>query len=119
MNLEIKSLCGISYKELLDKHCNGVYLLHQELDNQANGKISFMLKKDDRYAIYLLNPSRVLPYFTLSGNKNSSLKDIVSKVNKKEKISTYIFTAGETGEYDFFYRFNTKEDACVLMAMYL
>jgi hypothetical protein len=105
MNLETKSLFGISYKELLDKHCNGVYLLHQELDNQANGKISFMLKKDDRYAIYLLNPSRVLPYFTLSGNKNSSLKDIVS--------------TGETGEYDFFYRFNTKEDACVLMAMYL
>jgi hypothetical protein len=111
--------CGINYKELLDKYCNGVYLQHQELDNASNGKITFIFKKDDRYAIYLLNPSRMLPEYSLIGSSETALKDVVSKENKKEKISTYIFTAGETGKYNFSYRFNTKEDACVLMAVYL
>ncbi len=111
--------CGINHKELLDKYCNGVYLQHQELDNTTNGKITFMLKKDDRYAIYLLNPSKILPEYTLTGSSESVIKDIVSNENKKEKISTYVFTAGENGEYYFSYRFNTKEKACVLMAVYL
>jgi len=111
--------CGVNHRELLDKYCNGVYLHHQELGNVPNGKITLLLKKDDRYAIYLLNPSRMLPDFDLAGSKSAELKDVVSQVNRTEKISTYIFTAGESGEYDFNYSFNSSEDACVLMAIYL
>src|SRR5512145_509902 len=113
------SQCGINYKVLLDKYCNGVYLRHQELDNASNGKMTFMFKKDDRYAIYLLNPSRHLPDFTLTGSKASALKDVVSNINKKEKVSSYVFTAGETGEFEFSYNFNTQDKVCVLMAIYL
>jgi hypothetical protein len=111
--------CGVDYKELLDKYCNGVYLQHQELLNGASSKITFILKKDNRYAIYMLNPSRQLPEFSFAGNKASDLKDFYSKVNKEDKTSIYVFTAGKSGEYNFTYMYHTKENACVLMAIYL
>ena len=111
--------CGVNYKEMLEKYCSGVYLQHQELDNSSNGKVSFMFKEGDRYAIYLLNPSKQLPDFNVTGNPESALKEVVSHVNRKDNIASYIFTAGVTGEYELTYNFKTKENACVLMAIYL
>jgi hypothetical protein len=40
-------------------------------------------------------------------------------VNKKEKVTTYIFTAGENGVYTFSYNFGTSQECCVLLAVYL
>lgn len=111
--------CDVNHKELLDKYCTGVYLQHQELDNASNGKVSFMFKEGDRYALYFLNPSRILPEYTLTGINTSSLKDVVNNVNRKDKISLFAFTAGETGMYELSYKFGTNENACVLMAIYL
>ena len=111
--------CGVNYKEMMEKYCTGVYLQHQELGNTNSRKVSFMFKEGDRYAIYLLNPSKMLPEYTLAGSKPSALQEVISNVNKKEKFSSYVFTAGETGEYELSYNFGTKEDVCVLMAIYL
>lgn len=111
--------CGVNHKELLDKYCSGVYLQHQELDNARDRKVTFLLKEGDRYALYFLNPSKMLPEFMLRGSKTTEVMDVVSKVNKKDNISFYSFIANETGEYVLSYNFGTNEDACVLMAIYL
>ncbi|HEX2394162.1 MAG TPA: hypothetical protein VHI78_02390, partial [Bacteroidales bacterium] len=113
------SQCGVNHKELLDKYCTGVYLQHQELDNASNGKVSFLFKEGDRYALYFLNPSKKLPEFMLTGSKATALKDVVRNVNRRDNISLFAFTADETGEYELSYKFGTNEDACVLMAIYL
>lgn len=111
--------CGVNHKELLGKYCTGVYLQHQELDNASDRKVTFLLKEGDRYAFYFLNPSKMLPEFMLTGSKTTAVIDVVSKVNRKDNISLYTFTANETGEYVLSYNFGTNEDACVLMAVYL
>jgi hypothetical protein len=111
--------CGINYKELLNKYCNGVYFQHQEFNRILGKEISFLFKKDNRYALYLLNPDKAFPDYTLQTNGKSKISDVVTTVNKKEKVLTYIFTAGENGEYTFSYNFGTSGESCVLLAIYL
>lgn len=110
--------CSINYKGLLDKYCNGVYLYHKELNNPSAKEIFFLFKKGNRYAIYLLNPSGQLPEFAPSGSV-TKFKDVVTHINKQEKVMSYAFTAGEDGKYTFSYDFKTTGEACVLLAMYL
>jgi len=111
--------CGINYKKILDKYCEGEYLIHQELDNKSDASASLILEKDNRYAVYLLNPSHSIPSFKLEGYGKLPFKDFETKYNQEENYSTYIFTVNETGEYYFSLDFGTEEKACVLMAIYL
>jgi hypothetical protein len=111
--------CGISYKEFLQKYCKGEYLKHQELDNGSGAKVSMILEKDSRYAIYLLNPDISLPELKMEGDTAGLLKDFETIWNQEENFSVYIFTATETGDYYFSLDFGTEEKACILMAIYL
>jgi hypothetical protein len=96
-----------------------VYLQHQELNGAGGKEISFLLKKENRYVIYLLNPSKQFPQFAVKGSNGAELKDLLSLVNKKEKVMSCIFTPGESGAYTFSYYFENPGEACVLMAIYL
>lgn len=111
--------CGINYEEILEKYCGGEYLKHQEINNESGTKVSMILEKDNRYAIYLLNPDISLPSLILEGNRESLFKDFEAEFNQKENYSASLFTATETGEYYFSLDFGTEEKACILMAIYL
>jgi hypothetical protein len=111
--------CGINYKEILQKYCRGDYLKHHELNNRSGAKVSMILEKDSRYAIYLLNPDKSVPILRLVGDSASLIKDFETKFNQKENYSAYLFTAIETREYHFSLDFGTEEKACILMAIYL
>jgi len=111
--------CGINYKEILQKYCKGEYLKHQELNNGSGAKVSMILEKDSRYAIYLLNPDISVPALKFEDYSASLFKDFKTEFNQQENYSAYLFTAAETGEYYFSLDFGTEEKACILMAIYL
>ena len=115
----VSAQCGINYQEFLQKYCKGEYLKHQELNNGYGAKVSMILEKDSRYAIYLLNPDISLPELKMEGDTAGLFKDYETAFNQEENFSVYIFTATETGEYYFSLDFGTEEKACVLMAIYL
>lgn len=111
--------CGINYNEILKKNCFGVYLRHQDYSNITGRNIKLVLTKDNKYAIYLLNPSKSLPELKMSDSNPSLLQDFQESVNMNENYSVYTFRVSETGEYSFELDFKTKEKACVLLAIYL
>jgi hypothetical protein len=111
--------CGINCKEILQKYCKGEYLKHQELNNRSGAKVSMILEKDSRYAIYLLNPDISLPELKMESDTAGLFKDFETILNQGENQAVYIFTATETGEYYFSLDFGTDEKACILMAIYL
>ena len=115
----VSAQCGINYNEILKRYCKGEYLKHQELNNGGSGKITMILEKDSRYAIYLLNPDISLPALKLEGDSATLFEDFETIFDREENHAVYIFTATETGEYYFSIDFGTEEKACILMAIYL
>ncbi len=111
--------CGINYKEILKHSCEGIYLQHQELNEESGAKVSMILERDNRYAIYLLNPNFSIPSLIFEGNSKSLCMNFKTQVNPKENYSVYSFTAAETGDYYFSLDFGTEKGACVLLAIYL
>jgi hypothetical protein len=111
--------CGINYKEILARYCEGEYLKHQELNNESGAAASLILEKDNRYAIYLLNPNFSVPSLKWEGVNDNSFKDYSTEFHPEENFSSHIFTATETGEYHFSLDFGDEKKACILMAIYL
>ncbi len=111
--------CGINYKEILKKNCSGVYLRHQDYNNLTGGDIKLVLTKDNKYAIYLLNPSESLPRLNILDSNHFPLQDYAESVNADKNTALYTFKVNETSEYGFELDFNTDEKACVLLAIYL
>lgn len=119
-HLAVKSQCGLNYQDILDRYCKGVYLQHMELDNiSGEDDISLVLKENNRYAFYLLNPSYSIPIYKLSGENKLPVSDEVAKYSKEGNFATYSFRVNEAGVYHFTYNFNTDKRACVLLAIYL
>ena len=119
LQTEISAQCGINYQKYLDKYCQGKYLIHQELDNMSASGVSLILEKDNRYAVYLLNPSHSIPSLKLEGSGNLAFKDVETKYDRKENYYAYVFTVEETGKYAISLDFGTEDKACVLIAIYL
>jgi hypothetical protein len=111
--------CGINYREILAHSCQGEYLQHQELNQETGARVSMILEKGNRYAIYLLNPNLTIPELKFGGDAESLFKDYQSEYNQEEKTEVHLFTARETGDYYFSLDFGTEEKACILMAIYL
>jgi hypothetical protein len=111
--------CGINYNEILKKNCSGVYLRHQDYSNITGRDIKLVLTKDNKYAIYLLNPSKSLPKLKMSDSNPFPLQNFQESVNMNEKYSIYTFRVSETSEYGFDLDFKAEEKACVLLAIYL
>ena len=74
--------CGINYKEILQKYCKGEYLKHQELNNGFGAKVSRILEKDSKYAIYLLNPDISVPALKFEDDSASLFKDFKTEFNQ-------------------------------------
>lgn len=120
IQVDSKAQCEINYQEMLDTYCQGVYLKHMELDNYSSDEgISLVLKKNNRYAFYLLNPSQKIPVYKLSGENKIPIGNEVAKYHKNDNYASYSFSVNETCVYHFKYNFNTDERACVLLAIYL
>jgi hypothetical protein len=111
--------CGIHYDEILKDKCSGVYLRHQDYSNIRDKEIKLVLTQDNKYAIYLLNPSKSLPELKISDTNAFSLSDFHESVNTVENFALYTFTVNETAEYGFNLDFKTADKACVLLAIYL
>lgn len=111
--------CGINYAEILKKNCSGVYLRHQDCSNASGSDIKLVLTKDNKYAIYLLNPSKSLPKLKISVSNAFPLQNFQESVNLNENYSVYTFKVDETSEYGFKLDFGIDEKECVLLAIYL
>lgn len=111
--------CGINYKEILAQSCEGEYLQHQELNQETGARVSMILEKGKRYAIYLLNPNLTIPELKFEGDAGSLFKDYQTEFDQEEKTEVHLFTARETGDYYFSLDFGTEKKACILMAIYL
>lgn len=118
--VKARTQCGLNYQQTLDKFCQGVYLKHMEPDNYSDDKgISLVLKKNNRYALYILNPSHSIPVYKLSSEKNIPVSNEVVYYSKDNNYTSYSFDVNETCIYHFTYNFNTDEPACFLLAIYL
>lgn len=111
--------CAINYNEILENNCGGVYLRHQDYSNITGSDIRLVLTKDNKYAIYLLNPSKSLPKLKISASNAFPVQNFQESVNVKDNRSVYTFKVDETSEYGFKLDFNTEEKECVLLAIYL
>jgi len=119
MQSNINAQCAINHNEILKNKCSGVYLRHQDYSNITGSDIKLVLSKDNKYAIYLLNPSESLPKLKISNSNAFPLQNFQESVNLNENYSVYTFKVDETGEYGFKLDFNTEEKECVLLAIYL
>jgi len=111
--------CAINYKEILENKCSGVYLRHQDFSNETSKFLNLVLTKDNRYAIYLLNPSKSLPQVKVLNSNAYTIEEFQEIINSNENYSVYTFGVKETGEYGFEINFKNDEKACVLLAIYL
>jgi hypothetical protein len=107
--------CGINQKELRDKYCKGSYLVHSELTN-SSPTVQIALKKENNYAIYLLNPSQPVTRFTML---NSNNEKVALESRQKQDYTVYSFAPQASDTYIFSVDFNTDKDACVLWTIYL
>jgi len=111
--------CGINSSEILEKKCSGIYLQDQEVSNAIDTEIRLVLTKNNKYAIYLLNPSKTLPELQVLNSNTCELKEYRQKINNEKNFSVSTFTVSETSEYSFALDFKTDKKACVLLAIYL
>lgn len=119
MQSNTNAQCAINYNEILRNKCSGVYLRHQDYSNITGSDIKLVLSKDNKYAIYLLNPSESLPKLKISNSNALPLQNFQESVNLDENYSVYTFKVDRTSEYGFKLDFNTEEKECVLLAIYL
>jgi hypothetical protein len=118
--VKARTQCGLNYQQTLDKFCQGVYLKHMEPDNYSEDSgISLVLKKNNRYAFYILNPSHSIPVYKLSSEKNIPVSNEIVNYSRDNNYASYSFDVNETCIYHFTYSFNTDKPACFLLAIYL
>jgi hypothetical protein len=131
MQTIVTAQCGINVEEILNKQCKGTYLKHWEKKSNADS-MRMVLNKGNKYAIYLLNPSKGIPKFEIKETINSSVplksEDITNIVcpfstfemisSKEENMDSYIFTVNKTAVYKMIFDFGDQKDACVLVALY-
>jgi len=113
----IQAQCDVNYQETLDNYCSGIYLIHQELNNQNSGEATLILHEGNSYNIYLLNPTQRLSDLILLSNGI----DITSEFDLIEegKAALYQITSNNTNEYRFSLLTQAENEVCVLLAIYL
>jgi hypothetical protein len=114
---QINAQCSIYATERMKEHCTGVHLVHQELHNQGAENLKLILNKGSQYVLYLLNANQDVKNYALKCTNETI--EMVSLLNKKNKVRKYFIQVDESKEYDFSIDFNSKKKACTLLAIYL
>lgn len=106
--------CDINQKEVREKYCTGIYLVHSELDN-SSPDVEIALKKGNKYSIYLLNADSGIKDFSMTDSRNQ----IVSlESGIFTEYSVYSFVPQLSDTYKFHVDFGTDKKACVLWTIY-
>ena len=89
LNSVLSAQCGVNYNEILAKHCDGVYLEHFELENTTENSVDMMLKANNKYVVYLLNPTYPIINYKLSCESKITPKNIETKYDPEENYLSY------------------------------
>ncbi len=110
--------CDINEDELIKTYVKeGIVLMHESYNNKNDKPYKVVFNIGVTYGVFLLNPSKELPKFTLLDDKTGEEVNCSVETNEKDNYAYYKFTIKKSGQYKVVLDFDTEKKECVLFVL--